>query len=98
MLDKIGWKKIGLFVGGVAFGTIGLKALFSKDAKKCYTHLTAAALRVKDYTLQRTETLRENCEDIYEDAKDINEDRKAAEEAIFEDSSETYKEVENEEE
>ena len=98
MWDKIGWKKIGLFVGGVAFGTIGLKALFSKDAKKCYTHLTAAALRVKDYALQRTETLKENCEDIYEDAKDINEDRKVAEEAIFEDTSATYKEVENEEE
>ena len=74
------------------------KKLFSKDAKKCYTHLTAAALRVKDYTLQRTETLRENCEDIYEDAKDINEDRKAAEEAIFEDTSATYKEVKNKEE
>ena len=98
MWDKINWKKVGLFLGGVAFGTVGFKALFSKDAKKCYTHLTAAALRVKDYTLQRTETLRENCEDIYEDAKDINEDRKAAEEAIFEDSSATYKEVEDEEE
>ena len=42
--------------------------------------------------------MRENCEDIYEDAKDINEDRKAAEEAIFEDTSATYKEVENKEE
>ena len=60
--------------------------------------MTAAALRVKDYTLKRTETLKENCEDIYEDAKDINEDRKAAEEAVFEDTSVEYKEVENKEE
>ncbi|MGP1612653.1 MAG: DUF6110 family protein [Catonella sp.] len=96
MWDNSHWKKIGLFVGGVAFGTVGLKALLSKDAKKCYTHITAAALRVKDYALQRTETLRENCEDIYEDAMDINEDRKAAEEAIFEDTSDGYKEVEEE--
>ena len=89
---------IFLFFGGFAFGTVGLKALFSKDAKKCYTHVTAAALRVKDYTLKRTETLKENCEDIYEDAKDINEDRKAAEEAVFEDTSKSYKEVESSEE
>ena len=67
MWDKINWKKVGIFFGGFAFGTVGLKALFSKDAKKCYTHVTAAALRVKDYTLKRTETLKENCEDIYED-------------------------------
>ena len=98
MWDKINWKKVGIFFGGFAFGTVGLKALFSKDAKKCYTQVTAAALRVKDYTLKRTETLKENCEDIYEDAKDINEDRKAAEEAVFEDTSKSYKEVESTEE
>ena len=98
MRAKINWKKVGIFFGGFAFGTVGLKALFSKDAKKCYTHVTAAALRVKDYTLKRTETLKENCEDIYEDAKDINEDRKAAEEAVFEDTSKSYKEVESTEE
>ena len=73
MWDKINWRKVGLFAGGVVFGTVGLKALFSKDAKKCYTHLTAAA-------------------------KDINEDRKAAEEAVFEDTSKSYKEVESTEE
>ena len=30
-------KKIGLFAGGVWFGTAGIKALSSKDAKKAYT-------------------------------------------------------------
>ena len=37
-------KKIGLFLGGVLFGTAGIKILSSKDAKKAYvpvsyTHL-----------------------------------------------------------
>ena len=32
------WGKIGLFAGGVLFGTAGLKLLSSKDAKKVYTH------------------------------------------------------------
>ncbi|MCC8045526.1 MAG: DUF6110 family protein, partial [Clostridiales bacterium] len=29
-----GWSKAGLFVGGVLFGTAGVKILGSKDAKK----------------------------------------------------------------
>ena len=35
-------KKIGLFAGGVLFGTAGVKLLSSKDAKKVYTECTAA--------------------------------------------------------
>ena len=38
-------KKIGCFVGGVVFGTAGVKLLSSKDAKKVYTNCTAAVLR-----------------------------------------------------
>jgi len=34
-------KKIGCFVGGVVFGTAGVKLLSSKDAKKVYTNCTA---------------------------------------------------------
>lgn len=98
MFGKLGWRRIGLFFGGVIFGSIGLKALSSKDAKKCYTHLTAAALRVKDYTMKCTDELRENLDDIYEDAKDINEVRAAKEEVIVEDIEEDFKEVESEEE
>lgn len=40
-------KKIGCFVGGVVFGTAGVKLLSSKDAKKVYTNCTAAVLRQK---------------------------------------------------
>ena len=36
-------KKIGLFLGGVLFGTAGIKILSSKDAKKAYVQCTAAA-------------------------------------------------------
>ena len=34
-----------LFLGGVLFGTAGIKILSSKDAKKAYVQCTAAALR-----------------------------------------------------
>ena len=32
------WGKIGLFVGGVIFGTAGISILKSDDLKKAYTH------------------------------------------------------------
>lgn len=69
------WKKFGTFVGGVLFGTAGIGILSSKDAKKLYTHVTAAVLRGKDCVVKKTTTLSENCSDIYHDAKDINEKR-----------------------
>ena len=42
MLDVFKMKKLGIFAGGVLFGTAGVKLLSSKDAKKAvsYTHLT----------------------------------------------------------
>ena len=42
------WSKLGIFAGGVLFGTAGIKLLSSRDAKKVYTHCTAAVLRAKD--------------------------------------------------
>lgn len=67
--------KVGLFVGGVLFGTAGIAVLSSKDAKKVYTHCTAAALRGKDSIMKTAATVKENCGDIYADAKDINDKR-----------------------
>lgn len=80
----IDMKKLGLFAGGVLFGTAGISILSSKDAKNLYTHCTAAVLRGKDSVMKTAATLSENCGDIYEDAKDINEERyeKAAEEKV----------------
>ena len=75
--------KIALFVGGTVFGSAGFKLLGSKDARKAYTHITAAALRCKDQVMRDVETVQENCADILADAKAINEERAAKEEAEF---------------
>lgn len=75
------WKKFGAFAGGVLFGTAGLKILSSKDAKKVYTHTTAAVLRAKECVMTTATNIRENAEDILADAKQINENRAVAEEA-----------------
>ena len=79
--------KWATFVGGVLFGTAGIKILSSKDAKKVYTHTTAAVLRAKDCVMATADTIRENAEDILADAKAINEKR-AEEAAVIEDASE----------
>ena len=73
--------KIALFVGGALFGSAGFKVLGSKDAKKVYTHCTAAVLRAKDSVMKQATAVQENAQDIYEEAKQINEDRKAEEES-----------------
>ena len=72
-------KKIGLFAGGVLFGTAGVKVLSSKDAKKVYTNCTAAALRAKDCVMKTVTTVQENAEDILAEAQQINEERAAQE-------------------
>ena len=81
--------KFGLFAAGVLFGTAGIKVLSSKDAKKVYTHTTAAVLRAKDSVMETVTTVRENAEDIYADAKAINQQRAQQEaDAVIEDASE----------
>lgn len=89
VFKNVNWKKVGSFAGGVLFGTAGISILSSKDAKKVYTHCTAAVLRAKDCVVKKAGILQENCGDIYADAKDINEDRaRAAEECVCEDDAE----------
>ncbi len=93
----IPWKKVGVFAGGVLFGTAGIRVLSSKDAKKCYTHATAAVLRAKTDVMQTVTTVRENCDDILADAKEINEKRALREEAdIIEDRSEEIEDTSEE--
>ena len=77
-------KKAGLFAAGVLFGTTGIKLLSSRDAKKVYTHATAAALRAKENVMTTVTTIRENAGDILADAKQINEQRAAE---VVEDAS-----------
>ena len=82
-------KKIGLFAAGVLFGTAGVKALSSKDAKKVYTQTTAAALRAKDCVMTTVTAVRESADDIYAEAKAINDQRTQAElDAVVEDAAE----------
>ena len=82
-------KKLAMFAAGVLFGPAGIKLLSSKDAKKAYTHTTAAVLRAKDSVMKTVTTARENVEDIYSDAKAINEQRAEDEAAaVVEDTSE----------
>ena len=73
-------KQAGVFLGGLLFGTAGIKLLSSKDAKKLYAHCTAAFLRARDFVMKTTTTVQENAEDILAEAKEINEKR-AEEEA-----------------
>lgn len=82
-------KKFGLFAAGVLLGTAGIKVLSSKDAKKVYTHTTAAVLRAKDSVMETVTAVWENAEDIYADAKAINQQRAQQEaDAVIEDASE----------
>ena len=95
-LTKINWKKVGLFASGTLFGTAGIKALASDDAKKLYTNCTAAVLRAKETVMNTVTTVQENAEDIYEGAKQINEERAEAK-AAAEFAAEAEAEEETEE-
>ncbi|MDB7897215.1 DUF6110 family protein [Flavonifractor plautii] len=81
-------KGAALFVGGVLFGSAGFKLLSSKDAKKAYTHMTAAALRVQESVMETVTSVQENAADILASAKKINEQRAKAEEATSVECSE----------
>ena len=81
-------KKIGIFAGGVLFGTAGVKILSSKDAKKVYTECTAAALRAKDCVMKTVTNVQENAEDILAEAQQINEERAAQEAAAVQETEE----------
>ena len=80
-LNRINKKSTGIFAAGVLFGTAGIRILTSKDAKKVYTHVTAAVLRAKECVMQAAANVQENAEDIYAEAQQINEERAAQEEA-----------------
>ena len=76
-------EKIALFLGGTLFGSAGLKILSSKDARKVYTHTTAAVLRCEDEVMKQVEMVQESCSGILTDAKQINADREKAAEAEY---------------
>lgn len=80
-LENVDMNKIGLFAGGVLFGTAGIRVLASKDAKKLYTKCTAAVLRAKACIMKTATVVQENAEDVLAGAKQINAEREAEEAA-----------------
>ena len=84
----IDYKRIALFAGGVLFGTVGIKVLTSKDAKKVYSQTTAAVLRMKDCVMNTVTNVQEEAGDIYATAQEINEKRAVADaEQVVEDTA-----------
>lgn len=76
-------KSANLFAAGLALGTVGLKMLTSKDAKKVYAIVVAAGLRAKESVMQTAEKVQASSGSILADAQEINENRRK-EEALFE--------------
>lgn len=76
-------KSANFFAAGLALGTVGLKMLTSKDAKKVYANVVAAGLRAKESVMQTAEKVQASSGSILADAQEINENRRK-EEALFE--------------
>ena len=71
------WYTVRMLAYGFLAGTAGVKILSSSDAKKAYTHVTAATMRCVDDVVKTATVIKENCEDIAADAKALNEKRAA---------------------
>ena len=78
-------EKLGAFVGGALFATVGAKILASKDAQKVYVYTTAAALREKDDVMAVVTNVKEIAGDV---AKAFNEKRAAEQAEVIEDTAE----------
>ena len=76
-------EKLGAFVGGALFATVGAKILASKDAQKVYVYTTAAALREKDDVMAVVTNVKEMA-----GAKAFNEKRAAEQAEVIEDTAE----------
>ena len=93
MMDIFKMKRLGIFAGGVLFGTAGVKILASDDAKKVYTNCTAAVLRARECVMKTATTVQENAEDILAEAKQMNEERAAKKAVSFEQVEENVNEM-----
>lgn len=81
-------EKLGAFVGGALFATVGAKILASKDAQKVYVYATAAALREKDDVMAVVTNVKELAGDVLVGAKAFNEKRAAEQAEVIEDTAE----------
>ena len=73
--------KLAMFAFGTLFGSAGFKILASRDARKVYTHATAAALRCKKEVMRNVDEIQAAC--ILADAKELNAQREAAEAPVY---------------
>ena len=73
------YSKLACFVGGALFGSVGIKLLTGRDARKIYVKATAAGLRAKDSVMQTVTMAQEEISDIVAAAKDLNEAEAARE-------------------
>ena len=69
-------KKSSLFLGGVAFGTLGLKILASKEAKKVILKLWLKAYKLKDRLDASVSVVKQHGDDVLQDAKYLYEQEK----------------------
>lgn len=61
--------KFLFFIGGLAAGTIGVKALKSKSAKKLAVAALAKGMEVQDSAKATFATIKEDAQDLYAEAK-----------------------------
>lgn len=71
------------FIGGVAFGTLGLKVLASKEAKKFYAKAIAKGYKAKDSIDETISSIKQHADDVLADAGDIYEAEKREENLDF---------------
>lgn len=73
-------KEIGLVAAGFALGTVGLKALKSKSAKRLAVQAVSKGLQAKAAGQDIIEQAKSNLDDIVAEATYLNEQEEAAEE------------------
>ena len=78
-------EKLGAFVGGALFATVGAKILASKDAQKVYVYTTAAE---KEDVMAVVTNIKEIAGDVLAGAKAFNEKRAAEQAEVIEDTAE----------
>lgn len=81
-------EKLGAFVGGALFATVGAKILASKDAQKVYVYTTAAVLREKEDVMSVVTNIKEIAGDVLAGAKAFNDKRASEQAEVIEDSAE----------
>ena len=69
-LGKIA-KKSSLFVGGVLFGSLGLKVLASKEAQHVYATAVATSYKLKDGVDAAVSQVKQHANDVLEEANDL---------------------------